>query len=224
MGFAAFGLIALMLVVMIYAILSIPALNGGPPRTAVERQVRVLQGALADDPKNVEAWAEYVKTLSALGQYSAARRKIEEADAALGKRRAEIAVESARLAMLEDAMDQAVKSGEQALKLAREEAAKEAEKLARAGVLSEPDPRVELKAQLLLAEIYSRASKPEKVLESYTAALELDPTMADVLVERANLYLASGDRKKAIGDLKKALTFIPDYEPALSLLADVERQ
>lgn len=70
-------------------------------------------------------------------------------------------------------------------------------------------------------DVYAKDGQFGKAIESYTKALEIDPSDATTYAWRAAAYKDSGDYKKAIEDYTKALTIKPDYPFALFMRAMV---
>jgi len=57
-----------------------------------------------------------------------------------------------------------------------------------------------------------------EALKKFDNAIKIEPGSADILVEKAKVYIAMKDTKKASELLNKALTFVPDYKEAEDLL------
>lgn len=221
--FGVFALVILILGAIIWALITTSTIESGAPRTAYERQLRVLEAAVEKSPDNTQAWGDYIKLQVNGGQIAAAERAIADADAALGKRSGVVATEVARIALLSGDTDTALAGVDEALVLIEQETQAEIERLASKGVVQEMDPTNRIGALLLKAEIQVARDDDAAAVTVYDEALDLDPTMADVLVERGLLLEQLGDLERAKADFRGALTFIPDYQPALDALARVEQ-
>lgn len=221
--FGVFSLVILILGAIIWALMTTSTIENGAPRTAYERQLRVLEAAVEESPDNTKAWGDYIKLLVNGGQIADAERAIADADAALGKRSGVVATEVARIELLGGNLDPALARVDEALSLIGQETQAEIERLASKGVVQHMDPANRIGALLLKAEIQIARGDTAAALAAYDEALELDSTMADVMVERGLLHEKSGDRERAAADFRGALAFIPDYQPALEALARVEQ-
>lgn len=61
----------------------------------------------------------------------------------------------------------------------------------------------------VLGSIFARQGLDQAALKEYTTSLELDPNNAQVHVNRAELYLKSGQFEEAMTDLKQAVSVDP---------------
>jgi tetratricopeptide (TPR) repeat protein len=73
-----------------------------------------------------------------------------------------------------------------------------------------------VKAQALVAI----KNYPDAV-KAFDAYLKVSPTDSDLLVQRGLLKAQLGDKKGAAADFRAALTYIPDYQPALDGLKQI---
>lgn len=223
LGFAVFSIVVLILVGVIYALITARNIESAPPRTMAERQLRTVKAALVQNSANEELWGDYVFALVESGQYSVAERAIADADKALKGRKAEVTVEEARLAWRRGDLKAALKLADKALAQGKKERDAKVKEYEKKGVRQEPPPGARLEALLILGEIYEQQKDWDRLVKAYSEALELDPTMSDVLLARGEAYAELGNTKAAKADFEQALTFIPDWEPARAALAELER-
>lgn len=221
--FGVFALVILILIAVIWALMTTASIESGPPRSVYERQLRVLEAAVQQTPDDVEAWAQLIRIQAEGSQLQAAERAVISADDALGSRRGPIATESARIAYLKGEHETALEEVAAALVLLDQETQSEIDRLASVGVSQPPDQGTTVDAYLLKAEVLIAQDDLASAAEAYTAALAIKPTMANVFLERGRLYADLGQADNARADFQAALTFIPDYAPALEALADLER-
>lgn len=79
-------------------------------------------------------------------------------------------------------------------------------------------------AQYNLALLYAEKKEYDKSLQAFEIALRLESGAADVLTSRARVYREMGEMAKARADVEKALKFVPDYQEALQLKQELEKQ
>ena len=216
--FGVLALVILILAAVLWALITVSSLDTAAPRTAVERNVRALESAVAQDPENASTWAKLIRQQAISGDTSGAEKSVERADAALGTRRGPVAIEAARITFLEGDRDVALEEIDAALVIVAEETESERKSLAERGIAMDPDFTGEIDARVLKAEILTEAGDREGAIVAYTEALEFSGRMADVLLARGLLYEELGNVDEARTDFEAALTYIPDYAPALEAL------
>lgn len=79
-------------------------------------------------------------------------------------------------------------------------------------------PASDAHAAYLLAQYYLRVNQPERALEAYERALELDPQAAPLMVDLAALYVRQGKVRQALELAERAVQADPDHEEAYVLL------
>jgi|GEM_PF-1536192 len=197
------------------------------PRTAVEARLSTLELAVQQYPTSGDAWRDYIETLVYSGQTGEARRQLERArDLVAGLETGPVAV--AELTILWTSGDTAavLERGEVLYDeqvAIREEwiAAREAEsKVAIFPQETKPEVLVELLAYT--ARAYGADGDWSSAIDKLTLALSVEPRAANLLVMRGDAYLRNGQFDEARDDFETALTYIPDYEPALSGLEALE--
>ena len=84
-----------------------------------------------------------------------------------------------------------------------------------------------LKALIARACVYTRKDQGDRAIGDYDAALQLDPSQADLFNSRGELWRKKGDRRKALLDFGAALKLNPDHLAAKanykSLALELER-
>jgi tetratricopeptide (TPR) repeat protein len=191
------------------------------PRTATERQVMKFEELSTTQPKNPNVWADWARTLVAAGEFAKAAEVIER-----GSREAS---ESAPIRVIEAQMLAAQGRDAESLALITRVVAElkkleadEIRRMAAAGTrMTESglySPYI-VDALVLQGEVRRKEGDLPGALAAYTDALGRRPDMADILVARGDLYSLTGKRDQAVEDYRKALTMIPEYEPALDGLS-----
>ena len=84
-----------------------------------------------------------------------------------------------------------------------------------------------LKALIARAGVFTRKDQGDRAIGDYDAALQLDPSQADLFNSRGELWRKRGDRRKALLDFGAALKLNPDHPAAKanykSLALELER-
>ena len=84
-----------------------------------------------------------------------------------------------------------------------------------------------LKALIARAGVFTRKDQGDRAIGDYDAALQLDPSQADLFNSRGELWRKKGDRRKALLDFGAALRLKPDHPAAKanykSLALELER-
>ncbi|GAB4276325.1 MAG: hypothetical protein Kow0056_06640 [Coriobacteriia bacterium] len=204
---------------MVIYILYAGLLKPHAPRTAAEREVAVYERLVQEEPGNAEYQAQYVAALVKAGQLDRAQAALEDAKKLFEDAvPAALMVEEARLLDAQGDSDAALGLAKDALDAAQEEREEREKELAERGTEMKVEAPAVTSAALLAAEILEREGEWEDVVEYYGIVLQEDPTAADVLVARGNAYEELGRIEEARADYQAALTYIPDYAPALEAL------
>lgn len=195
------------------------------PRTLIEMQLKDYEAAYRAAPGDAETVAAYVRSLTEAERYSRARSVIAAFESIESTSPdAPVIVEKARLESKTGSTEDALEILDEAIEAATAQRdAKEKEFQAK-GIFVRPPAPALVDAALLKSEILSDQGDLAAAIDVLTAALEENPTMADVLVWRGDLYASSGDTESARADYERALTMIPDYGPALSGLQDIQTE
>lgn len=188
----------------------------GLPSTHEEKVLQQARFAYQANPNDASAAADYARVLAAGGKLNEASDVLEQAASIETTMPVPVlTIEMARIEWLR-------KDGEKALVLLDTAAAEcealrtlRVEHMRDRGLLGEPDMPEVVVMSLLKADILEDLGRPADAIQALTMALQEDPTMADVLTRRGDLYAKTGDPQAARADYEKALSMIPDHEPAL---------
>jgi len=216
--FGVLALVILILAAILWALITVSSLDSAAPRTAMERDIRALEAAVVAQPDSAPTWAKLIRAQAISGDARAAARSVERADTALGTRRGPVGVEAARITFLGEDYESALEEIDAALAIVAEETEAERKSLAERGVVMDPDFTAEIDARVLKGEILTELGDAQGAVDAYTDALEFSGRMADVLLARGLLYEELGKTDEARTDFEAALTYIPDYAPALKAL------
>jgi len=192
--------------------------NRTTPRTYVERQVDMLESVVQEKPTSEEAWADYALALVAAGQYSKASTVLDSADETLGGEVVDVIYVRARLAAADGDPEAALELVEKAIKVGVDFRIAELARLAEKGVFLEGQS---IKGPILASAYYFQGSlhaekgQWDQAVTAFGNAVKEEPSSADALVARGNAYIELGDLPAARADFDKALSMIPDYQPAL---------
>ncbi len=193
------------------------------PRTLEERRLALLEKATETRPQNPETWAELVSVLIATRQYARAGSVVEEGKKATRNAPLLLAAE-ASLAAARGRDEQAMVLANRAIEAARKERDKELANLQEKGIAVAPRdipaPAL-IAAALVRGEVAARTGNWQVAVEAYTAALEADPRMGDVLISRGDAHAELGDLTAAEADYRAALQYLPESEAALDGLKKI---
>lgn len=79
-------------------------------------------------------------------------------------------------------------------------------------------------ANVQYAVLLREQGKYEEALTKIDNALRIEPAAADILLEKAKIYIGMKDNQKARECLQKALKFVPNYEEAQKLMKQLEQE
>lgn len=89
--------------------------------------------------------------------------------------------------------------------------------VARCGALIDSEKTAKpdrLKALLARAGVFARKQQDDRAIADYSAALLLDPALADIFNARGELWRRKGDRPRAVADFATALRLNPQHVAA----------
>lgn len=200
-------------------------LSPSGPRTALEARVLTAADGVKKYPSSGQARYDLIVTLGLSGQDRQARQQVDLAKQQLKGIQVPYAyLAEATLDLNDGRFRDSVKVADQGLKV--EEAAWKADQKALAKKAIQIDApeavtTIQVQLDLIKAQALVKLGEWKGSADALTAALKLDPRSADVLVLRAVTYRQMGDLDKARADYKAALTFVPDYQPALDGLKQI---
>jgi tetratricopeptide (TPR) repeat protein len=217
--YAVLALVAAVVAVLGYAVYATmrPAQQ---PRTAVERQILGLEAQLRSDPRPMILWVDYLSALIVAGQNTKAITVVEQG-LRVQEDKAPLMVKRAQAEYALGRKDAAMATATDALKTAYAYRTKIVDKYWRekAVLVRAPDSDAIVDAEILRAKVYLERAKTSEAIASYTAALKVEPRMADVLVMRGEAYIVSDETAKARSDFQEALKYDPTNADALAGLA-----
>lgn len=222
-----FAILAVLILVLtgIAYLLYTGAMADRMPRTLVEMQLKDNELEYQAAPGDAEVVAAYARSLIEAERYSRARSVIAAFESIESTSpNAPVIVEKARLESKTGSAEEALAILDEAIEAAAAQRDAKEKELQNKGIFVRPPAPALVDAALLKSEILSGQGDLTAAIEVLTAALEENPTMADVLVWRGDLYASSGDAASARADYERALTMIPDYGPALSGLQDLQTE
>lgn len=214
----------LVVVVVILATLATVVLYGlqlqSAPRTLQERTLAVAETAVAESPDQYESWLALAYAQIEVGRYSAATESIEQGKAV--EDTAGFYIAEAYLVESQGRTEEAIELYEKAKERAIAEREERNQELQAVGVKLET-PNTDLAdAAIGKARLLATIEELTASVAEYDIALEVQPQMSDILVERGDVKARLGDTTGARADYESALTFIPDMPEALDGLARLE--
>jgi tetratricopeptide (TPR) repeat protein len=221
LAWGAVGLIVLYLITIVSA-LAMGVLGSTAPRTVAERNERVYESIVAEDPTDVVAWRKYIRTLLDTGQTLAAQDAIDRALQAVDETgNEEISTAQAELYFSTSRYEEGIALADQIrgrLEVYYEEAK---------GQPDSPESRgAEIHENywalvLMKAEAYDKLGDTASALEEFDLYLEERPTAADILVRRGYIRIDTGDTAGAEADFRAALRYLPGDKAALDGLKQI---
>jgi tetratricopeptide (TPR) repeat protein len=188
------------------------------PGTLSQSAADELAAVVRQNPTVPSAWSDYVKALIASGDYTGAQTAVQNGLSRTGGAAA-VQVEQGRLLLQLGRVDEALKVLDSALRKAHQEVAATVEDLKKKGVTPRHLPnQVAIECLLLEAKAQSGQQRWQQAVDAYSGALAEDPTMADVLKERAQAYLELHRPADAAKDAQAVLRYQPNDPSALAIL------
>jgi tetratricopeptide (TPR) repeat protein len=212
MTYVAMGLVVLFLATVAGALITGVMAPAGP-RTVAERELTLAAEIVRTQGAVGESWTRYINALVVTGDLPAARAALAQARASVPATAAlpDIDLSEARLFTAEKNFADAVKSADTAMKgykgeydarIAQGGAAAKA--ATEAGIASNY-----YDAALVKAYAYSDLRKWSEAIAMFDVFIKRNPTASDVLIDRGNAKVETGDKAGAEKDFREALRFVP---------------
>jgi tetratricopeptide (TPR) repeat protein len=212
--------VALVITVVLYALIA-GVINPPAPRTAVEFALQRSEAAVKARPGSGKDWADYVTLLMQTGDMGEAKKQLKKARR-LVKDKTLVYLNNVDMAILvsESKFKEAYAASDGYLKFDEKVRGDAIKEYGARGIVVTPEVvagQNQVTAELLTYRARAAAGlkKYDKALEALDFALQSSPGASDILVLRAAVHIQAGDKKAAIADFREALTYIPDYQPAL---------
>lgn len=220
MAYAAFGVVILFLATIVGALLTGVG-ESDSPRTAAERQVVVARAALNAGEVG-GAWAPYIDALLASGDLGAARGALDAARASIPSTLTvpELELSEARLELAQKRYTQASRAADTAMKGFK---ARQAASIAASDAAGAEAAVAESYGEALLVKAYASVGldKWKEAVAAYDVYLALNPTAADIFIDRGNAKINLKDMAGAEKDFRAALRFVPDDKEAQAGLGKI---
>lgn len=218
MVYASVGLVILFLVAVL-SVLATGVIAPTGPRTLAEKEIAVGRAAVSEGTTDTAVWGGYIAALVNNGDYSRARRVIQDGRASVSESStAEFTLGEARLLNAQGDYQGAIEAADEVMTIldADLEARIAAGGLVKDRALISGQHENYFVAALLKAYAYESLGEWEQAIESFDIYIERNKGAADILVDRAEAKIEAGDIEGAEEDYRTSLKFIPDNEEALA--------
>lgn len=192
------------------------------PRTVQERDVMLAEQNVRVARSDAQAWFALASAYIAADKFSDAEKAIRSVES-LTKRamgpilRGDLAVakgdDKAAKAYYKKALSQSIADHESDI----QEAGKRGQPAQSVGA-----SRVSIECYIALGKIDARGEDHKSAVANFSSALRLNPTLADVQAMLGDSLAAMGRKQDAEAAYNKALSYIPNYQPALDGLKRVQ--
>lgn len=213
----------LLIVVLVFALAFVIYLKGlGAPRTAAERDIARYRAAIERQPAEVRTHIDLAYAYASGERFDEALETIDRAEQMTEEPRADVRLAHADVLRVAGRHQDAISIYDEAATLAEEEHEAATAERARSRIFT-PIPN-----EILAAALYGRAiSKWESgdsdgAIDDLTAASEITPNDASMLVTLAGYQAESGETSAAAASYRAALQFVPDYAQAIQGLRELE--
>jgi len=223
MMYVAVAIVLLFLITVLSVLVSGVTKQSGP-RTVAEREAVTTSEAIKQGSTDPAVWGQHIAALIASGQEGRAKNMINKGRQSIDdSATAEFTLAEARLAAADndyEAVIDIADDGMQQIQEAHEAA------IARGGVIAQQANLDGLHDNyyilaLLKADAYRELGDWAKTIEMYDLYIGLNPGAADILIDRGNAKVETGDNAGAEADFRKALEFIPGDSEALAGLKKI---
>ncbi len=199
---------------------------GDTPRTEPERRVAMYEVAVTEQPDDFKSWAGLILAYTDVGRYSDAEdvysQYVEYSGESTSALNPVVMVTHADIAYAQEDYEEALKRYEKAREASLELDEATRKENEAAGISYNPPSSYTISSTLGVARSYEQLGRHDEALEYYDLVVEMDPLAADILVERAKVYIELGQTDKARADLERAIELDPYLEDAQDLLAELE--
>jgi tetratricopeptide (TPR) repeat protein len=194
------------------------------PRTSTERDLLGVSAAVQGGKADTQTYSRYVAILINSGQLAKAEQALNQALLTAKTDRSYLYARQADLYFARKDYQGAVTSADKAIA----EAKKEIGLYMQANVNANRKPKAGLQtpasytdAALVKAEALVASKNYAGAIKAFDLYLIEQPIDSDILVQRGQVKVLVGDKKGAEADFRAALSYIPDYQPALDGLKQI---
>lgn len=188
---------AVVLTVALGYLLATGSIFDDEPRTALERDYRLLQQGLAENPEDPATLMTLAEVEFEMGKtddaFSHAERALE-----FSEKQPFFHLRFATLLVRDERLEEAEKALESEIEITG---------------TTKPEPF------FLLAQVLAQTDRLEEAIDTMEQGLVIDPAAADMGVVYAKMLEDAGRTAEAIEAYQKALRFLPDNEDAIAGLA-----
>lgn len=212
MALVALGLVIFYLVLIVGALLT-GVLGNSAPKTIAEKNLAVWRAKIDAGSKDPLDWAQYAESLTNAGQYSSAQSVLNQAKRAKieDPRKYWLALAQARLYLADKEYEKAVKESDRGLLgLKKQYAADMAEyvKTKKPTSMTGGGLGDNFNALLIIkATAFEKDDKLKEAVQTVTLFLAQNPTAADILEWRGDMYAKLGETANAKADYQAATKF-----------------
>ena len=221
MAWAAAALVILYLITIVSALV-MGVLGTTAPRTIVERDSRVYEAAVRENPGDLIAWRRYISSLINTNQMTAAQEAIDRGLEAVKDEQSEtVATAQVELYLATDRFEEGIKLADEIrvrLKAYYDKAKETPDSPESKG--AEIDENY-WNLLLMKAEAFVELNDTPAAIEALDEYLTEKPAAADVLIRRGSLKADQGDKEGAEKDFRAALLFLPNDAAALEGLKKI---
>jgi predicted Zn-dependent protease len=193
------------------------------PRTEAEAQLASLGAVVQSGKATTQQYAQYVAALISAEEYDKAQQSLNQGFKSTKADTSYLYAQQADLLLAEKDYKGAASTADTAMATAQKEFAAQKADLKKnnmnATAAALPDSFTDAaltKANALLAtKDYAGA------VQAFDLYIAQSPTDSDVLTQRADAKIQTGDKNGAAADFRDALKYVPDYQPAIDGLKQI---
>lgn len=188
------------------------------PRTVAEKNVLVGRAAVSAGSTDTAVWGGYIASLIEAGQYSNARRLIDDARASFSESStAEFTLAEARLAAAQGDHEAAVELADKTQEILNADLKQRIDKGGTEGARAKNAGPHEnyYAATLIAAYSLQELGRWDEAIKRFDVYIGKTRGAADILIDRGNAKVETGDEKGAEKDFREALRFMPGNPEAL---------